>query len=83
MPLPDEDPHPSGPSRWVGRHCSFDYADGGTPPRRLVGCVEAAVYAGRTARGAIPDATLTIRGRSGKAVTVSLVEAHVTFHDTT
>lgn len=69
----DQDPHPAGPARWIGMRASFNY---GEPPRRLVGIVEASRYIGRTQRGAIPDYELTVRGTSGKTVTVSLVESY-------
>lgn len=68
----DTDPHPSGSARFLGLSCSFNY---GTPPRRLVGIVERAIYIGRTARGQIPDYSLTIRGNSGRQVEVSMVES--------
>lgn len=67
------DPHPSGGSRFIGRQVSFDY---GTPPRRLTGVVEQAVYLGTTLRGDIPDYQLTIRGQSGTTLSVSLVESY-------
>ena len=65
------DPHPN-PDRFVGRAASFDH--GG---RRLVGIVETQRYTGRTVRGEIPDYDVTIRGASGAAVTVSLVESRL------
>jgi hypothetical protein len=72
----ESDPHPDGARRFIGRSVSFDDPAGGPSPRRLVGMVEAANYTGRTVRGAIPDYSLTIRGQTGKRVTVSLVESH-------
>jgi hypothetical protein len=78
--MPDENqPHPFNPSRWVGRPCSFDHSVGGAAASRLVGTVEKAEWAGYTDRGHIPDWTLTIRGKSGAVVKVSLVEARVSF----
>lgn len=70
------------PRQFVGRRISFD-GPVGTPlaGRRLVGVVERAEYAGRTARGDIPDYTLTVRGASGSLLTVSLVESYATFPD--
>lgn len=73
------DGYTPNPHRWIGRAISFDDPAGGIPPRRLVGIVDAARYVGRTKRGAIPDYELTIRGQSGKTVTVSLVESYATF----
>jgi hypothetical protein len=82
LPEHEGDPHPDGPRRFIGRSVSFDDPSRGTPARRLVGIVEQATYVGRTARGAIPDYSLTIRGRSGKAVTVSLVEQRASIRTT-
>lgn len=70
----ETDPHPGGPQRFVGRSCSFDYNG-----KRLRGYCSAALYAGRTERGAIPDYTITIRGQTGATVTVSLVESRASF----
>lgn len=72
----DTDPHPGGPARFIGRTVTFTH---GNPPRRVSGIVEASCYVGRTQRGAIPDYQITIRGRSGKTLTISLVESHATF----
>lgn len=76
MKTTDTDPHPAGASRFVGKRVAFDH---GEPPRRLSGLVESASYAGRTARGAIPDYTLAIRGNSGRVITASLVESRASF----
>lgn len=76
IPQLESDPHPDGARRFVGRSVSFDDPAGGSSSRRLVGMVEAASYTGRTVRGAIPDYSLTIRGQTGKRITVSLVESH-------
>lgn len=77
--LPEPDAHPAGAARFVGRPVSFDDIHGGRAERRLVGMVDHARYVGRTKRGAIPDYELTVRGASGKTVTVSLVENYVIF----
>lgn len=58
----------------MGRVVRFDH--GG---QRLVGTVTAQKWAGRTARGALPDYTLTVRGSSGKTIDVSLVESRASF----
>jgi hypothetical protein len=78
----DTDPHPAGPRRFVGRSVSFDYSPDGSPPRRLCGMVANAVFVGRTVRGQLPDYSLTIAGKSGKSVTVSLVESYASFSET-
>jgi hypothetical protein len=70
----EADPHPAGPSRFLGRSIRFD-RDG----KRLVGIVTEARYVGRTERGDIPDYELTVRGASGACITVSLVESHASF----
>jgi hypothetical protein len=75
--LQERDPHPK-PNRFLGRRVSFDYEAGGRVSR-LIGVVEAQRYTGRTDRGQIPDYELSIRGSSGKAVTVSLVESYASF----
>jgi hypothetical protein len=69
------DPHPDGPTRFLGRTVSFDDPAAGATSRRLVGVVDAARYIGRTSRGSIPDYRLTVRGKSGRQVEVSLVES--------
>jgi len=79
LPKHDGDPHPDGARRFIGRSVSFNNPAGGTPPGRLVGVVESANYIGRTVRGSIPDYQLTIRGQSGRRVTVSLVESYASF----
>lgn len=56
----------------IGKPASFDYQ--GT---RLVGTIVATKDAGLTERGAIPDAQVTLRGESGKELTVSMVDAHL------
>lgn len=76
------DPHPV-PNRFVGKACSFNHSFGGGPVKRLVGVIEAQTYIGRTTRGDIPDYALTIRGSSGRAVAVSLVENLVTIIEPT
>ena len=71
------DPHPTK-DRFVGRTVSFDYLVGGTI-RRLVGTVEKQTFIGYTEQGHIPDYNLIVRGNSGKAVTISLVENYTLF----
>ena len=73
----EQDPHPAGPGRFVGLTCTFQLEGA-----MRSGVVKAAKYAGRTARGAIPDYTLTIQGRSGRVVEVSLVETYAQFPST-
>lgn len=62
---------PHDGSKWVGLGVAFDHNG-----KRLVGVVTAVAWAGFTERGVIPDYTLTIRGKSGALLTVSLVETH-------
>ncbi len=72
----------TSPRDWsylIGKTCSFDGPDGKT---RLVGVIRAAVDAGFTTRGNIPDAVVDIRGSSGKVMTVSLVESHLQLNET-
>jgi hypothetical protein len=73
----NDDLAPFPPSRFIGRQCSFNEPNPKGKPRRLVGIIESATYAGRFNRGMIPDYTLVIRGQSGKALTVSLVESYL------
>lgn len=73
---PQVDPHPAGPSRFVGRVVSFTH-DG----KRLLGTIEAASFIGYTQRGAIPDYRLTVRGKTGRSVEVSHVESMANFPD--
>jgi hypothetical protein len=75
LPKQTEDPHPAGAQRFIGRAVSFDHPVGEPAPKRLCGVVESARYIGRTARGQIPDYEIVIRGKSGAALTTSLVES--------
>lgn len=68
------DPHPAGPGCFLGLAVAFTHPMNG---KRLRGIVCASRYVGRTARGAIPDYEVTIRGASGATVTVSLVESQL------
>lgn len=79
MPSNDTDPFAHDPRRWVGRECTFDLPLSDDSTRRATGTVIAQKWAGRTKRGAIPDYTLTIEGRSGTRVNVSMVESHCSF----
>lgn len=75
----EEQPHSLNPSRWIGRPCSFDYPAGDAAAKRLVGTVEKAEWAGYTQRGHLPDFTLSVRGKSGALVKVSMVESYAVF----
>jgi hypothetical protein len=61
---------------WVGLRCSFDYEG-----KRLAGVVTAQEWLGLTPRGFLPDWRVTVRGQSGKSVTVSLVESYLSTHE--
>jgi hypothetical protein len=76
MPSETSDPHPAGPKRFVGRGVVFDMQG-----KRTYGTVKEASYVGRQPRGDIPDYSLTIQGRSGRTITVSLVDSHAQFAD--
>lgn len=81
MPTTEEDPFKNDPRRWVGRSVTFDLPspeDG--EGKRVTGTVISQTWVGRTQRGAIPDYSLVIEGRSGRRITVSLVESHATFN---
>ncbi len=59
----------------IGKTCTFQH--GAT---RLTGIIDSAKENGFAEPGHIPDAQLTIRGRSGKRIEgVSLVNAYVSF----
>ncbi len=64
---------------FIGRRVSF-IGSAGSPlaGKNLVGIVEAATYAGETKRGNIRDWSLTVRGASGKTMSISLVENYCT-----
>jgi hypothetical protein len=66
------DPFSDQPKRWVGLPCRFEHQG-----RQLVGRIEAHTFAGRTVRGDLPDYSCLIRGESGKALTVSMVETNL------
>lgn len=61
----------------IGRSVSFDHPDAPDVGVRLVGVVTAAKDNGKTARGAIPDFLVTVRGASGATKTVSFVETYM------
>ena len=70
----ENEPPPFPARRFVGLGCNFTLKG-----RELYGTVKNAAYIGRTNRGLIPDYLLTIQGRSGQTVEVSLVESHARF----
>lgn len=67
---------PIAPADLVGLKCTFDHAG-----KRLTGVITAAKDNGLTARGAIPDFLVTVRGQSGATVEVSMVETYMSFPD--
>ena len=69
------DPHPN-PKRFLNKVVSFDHNG-----KRLVGTIESQIFTGYTAKGSIPDYQVTIRGKSGAAVTVSLVESRISIQE--
>lgn len=81
MNPPPIDPFAHDPRRWVGRQVAFDKPGTEHPVKseRLTGTVISHTWAGLTARGQIPDYALLIEGRSGRRLTVSMVEAHASF----
>lgn len=56
----------------VGLPCSFDHEG-----KRLTGTITAAKANGLTQRGGIPDWLVTVRGQSGRSITVSFVETYM------
>jgi hypothetical protein len=77
------------PSKYVGQIAAFyqqprAVVDGLPIPggRRLVGAVIGAKAIEPTARGTIPDVELTIRGKSGKVATISMVEHYANLYPT-
>jgi hypothetical protein len=60
----------------IGQRVSFDH-DG----KRLAGIVTAAQSAEPWGRGKIPDFRVTVRGTSGRELTVSMVETYMSFPD--
>lgn len=74
MEAPTNDPEPSIAASFVGSTVAFDHAG-----KRLVGVVEAKRWVGYTQRGHIPNYELTVRGASGKAMTVDMHAQYVTF----
>lgn len=61
---------------FVGQPVQFDHQG-----KRLSGIVTKAEANGYAEPGHIPDALLTVRGSSGKTLTVSLVESRASFPD--
>jgi hypothetical protein len=68
-----EDPYANQPKKWIG--CTAQFLHQG---QSLVGIVTAQRFTGRTIKGNIPDYALTIRGKSGKTLEISLVENKAT-----
>lgn len=73
----------SEPGKYVGLIAAFYPSPGAVKncmelngAKRHVGAVVGTKPNGTTQRGAIPDTLLTIRGKSGRTVTVSLVESY-------
>lgn len=60
--------------KYIGKRVTFDF-----DKKRMVGLCEKAIWNGYTKRGNIPDFIITIRGNSGKAIEVSLVESYAIF----
>lgn len=76
-------------SRFVGKIAAFYPKPGavksGLPvsgAARYVGAVVGAKPSAPTKRGSIPDFELTIRGKSGRIATVSMVENYVNLFET-
>lgn len=67
-------------SKLTGKFCAFS-PDPKTKDR-YCGQIVAAKPLPPTARGQIPNALLTVRGRTGKTATVNLVEQYASIHDT-
>ena len=80
-PSPAAEPPPParGPERFVGRNVSFDMP--GHPGVRATGRVIAAKDNGVRGRGAIPDYLLTVKGRSGREIVISVFDTYATFAD--
>ena len=72
------DPYASEPSKWVGRTARF-LPLGVAHGAQYVGIVTAQQWAGRTAKGNLPDYRLTVRGQSGNTMEISMVENRATF----
>ena len=66
------DPYADKPQRWVGKVARFDHEG-----KRLTGTVVAYHFVGLTKNGKIPDYSVTIRGQSGKELTVSMHETYM------
>jgi hypothetical protein len=64
------------PTDLIGLKCAFDHAG-----KRLVGVVTAAKAGGFAEPGHIPDFLVTARGESGRELTVSMVNTHMSFPD--
>jgi len=74
QPTDHIDPYAYQPKKWIGLRCHF-LKDG----KELIGVVTAQKWAGRTARGDLPDYTLVVRGQSGRTMEISLVENKASF----
>lgn len=64
------------PQDLIGLQAGFEHHG-----KRLVGIVTAATLAEPWGKGKIPDFTVTVRGCSGRMLTVSLVETYMRFPD--
>ena len=72
------DPYASEPTRFIGRTARF-LPVGQCHGVQKVGIVTAQRFTGRTTKGNLPDYELSVRGQSGKVITISLVENRVSF----
>ena len=73
MANPPTEPDPLPPDRFIGETCSFSHQG-----KRLTGKVESKVWVGY--RGTrIPNYALSVRGGSGKLLTVDMYEQYATF----
>jgi len=72
------DPYANQPQRFIG--CTVRFLPvGQCHGAGLVGIVTAQRFNGRTIKGDLPDYELSVRGNSGKVITISLVENRASF----
>lgn len=60
----------------VGISCSFDHEG-----KRLTGVITEAKPAEPWGKSRIPDFTVSVRGQSGRTLTVSMVESYMTLNE--
>lgn len=78
--MPDAAPdHQARALTFIGKRVEFDAPPPAKKGLRFTGSVTAARFSGLTTKGQIPDFELTIQGKTGRTVVISMVETYASF----